>query len=230
MIALHSVERRYRDFTLGPVTLELQSGITCLVGANGAGKSTLMQLLSGVEVPDAGKVERAEASKVGYMPQDLSFPATARVDDYLEHVAWVRNVPRQDRRTRVSELISAISLEDKAHARIRTLSGGMRRRLGLAQALIDDPDLLLLDEPTVGLDPVQRVRLRDAVKAISGNRIVIFSTHLVDDVADIADRVVILAAGTVVFDGDVAKLSAQAPDGVSLERAITSLIDQGAIA
>jgi ABC-2 type transport system ATP-binding protein len=224
--------RAYGDrFTLGPMDATFSRGVTCLVGPNGAGKSTFFRLAAGLEVPTAGSVVvagREGSGTLGYLPQDPSFPPQATGEQFLDYVAWLQRVPRSSRSGAVSSALEAVGLSGRRAQRIRTLSGGMVRRLGIAQALVHDPAMLLLDEPTAGLDPLQRVGLREAITAVAENRVVIVSTHLVEDVRGLADRVVVLDDGDVVFDGDVATLEGSArSDAVgdtALERAITGLI------
>lgn len=212
-------------FRLGPVNLTLAPGVTCLVGANGAGKSTLMRLVLGLDTPTSGGISRS--GTVGYMPQELSFPAVARASDYLRHVAMLVGVSPDARVGAVDDLLTRVGLADRADSRIGALSGGMRRRLGLAQALLGGPAVLMLDEPTVGLDPLQRVEMRHAIARASADRIALISTHLVEDVTDLADRVLVMRDGQVVADGRQDEVVASAPGsvaGVSLERAISALM------
>lgn len=183
-----------------------------LLGANGAGKSTLMRVMVGVLPPSHGEVRRSGSSGLspGYLPQDFTAPRMARVDDYLAFVAWCRS----SRRARVSgqdvaQALAAVDLTARAGYRSGALSGGMRRRLGVAQAILGGPDVVVLDEPTVGLDPVQRAELRELVVELGRQRTVVVSTHLAEDVAAIADRVLILADGAQVFDGTVGDLAAR---------------------
>ncbi|MEU8076759.1 ATP-binding cassette domain-containing protein [Catellatospora citrea] len=224
--------KSYRGgFRLGPLTMEVATGVTCLVGPNGAGKSTFFRLAAGVDRPSSGSigvVAETGRAGLGYLPQEPKLPNSATCEEFLHHVAWLQRMPRRDRAAAASHALDQVGLSDRRNARIGTLSGGMRRRLGIAHALVHDPLVLLLDEPTVGLDPRQRIALREAVAAVSRNRIVIVSTHLVEDVRGLADRVVILGEGQVAYDGDVASLEAHAtddaPGDTDLERAIAVLM------
>ncbi|MFD9116711.1 ATP-binding cassette domain-containing protein [Streptomyces bottropensis] len=222
------------SFQLGPLTLDFTDGVTCLVGPNGAGKSTFFRLAAGLEKSTAGALRldvstddgRAEA--LGYLPQEPELPQSATCEEFLHYVAWVHKIPVRRRAGAVDAALALTHLTERRTSRIRTLSGGMARRLGIAQALIHDPAMLLLDEPTVGLDPRQRIALRKTIASISEGRIVIVSTHLVEDIRGLADRVVVLDNGTVVFDGDVptleGKADPEAPGDTDLERAIATLM------
>jgi ABC-2 type transport system ATP-binding protein len=222
-------------FTLGPLTLQITNGVTCLVGANGAGKSTFFRLVAGADRPTSGTVrlssDRGRAA-VGYLPQEPALPSTATCEDFLHYVAWLQRVPARDRAEAVARALTRVGLSDQQRRPIRGLSGGMRRRVGIAHALVHDPVLLLLDEPTVGLDPLQRIGLRETINAISNKRVVIVSTHLVEDVRGLADRVIVLHDGAVVYDGDLAGLEKQAkpdaPGDTNLERAVATLMGKAA--
>ncbi|MFC8597444.1 ABC transporter ATP-binding protein [Isoptericola sp. NPDC057191] len=228
-VRLDGAEVRYRRAAIGPITLTFRPGITCLVGANGAGKSTLFRVLAGVQAPTFGSVQgvgrTGGISTVGYLPQELGLPRTATCRQYLDYVAWVYGVPRGRRRAAVDTALQRADLTTRADVPIRSLSGGMRRRLAFAHAVVHDPQVLLLDEPTVGLDPVQRQAMRDVIQGASGGRVTVISTHLVDDVRALADRVIVLDAGHVVYDGDVTDL--EETSGDDLEAAITALMVHG---
>jgi ABC-2 type transport system ATP-binding protein len=224
--------RRYRSgFQLGPIDLSLTPGVTCLVGANGAGKSTFFRLVAGVDRPTSGSVEVSAGDRrtgIGYLPQEPSMPATARCDDFLAYVAWLHRMPRRDRSAAVTEALRRVGLEQRAGMRIGELSGGMRRRLGIAHALVHRPGLVLLDEPTAGLDPRQRALLRATIAEVAADRAVLVSTHLVEDVRGLADRVIVLADGAVRYDGDVTFLQDHAEEhalgDTPLERALATLM------
>ncbi|MDR1800162.1 MAG: ATP-binding cassette domain-containing protein [Bifidobacteriaceae bacterium] len=199
-------------FRVGPITATFPVGVTCLVGANGAGKSTLFRGLAGLQKPKAGSLlgESGAIRSVGFLPQEPALPSHARPGDLLTHVAWLHGVPRAQRAGAVTAVLEAVGLAERADQRIGVLSGGMRRRLAIAQAMVHAPSLLLLDEPTVGLDPKQRASLRDVITAIGQDRVVLVSTHLLEDVRRIAQQVVVLAEGRVTFNGPRADLEAKA--------------------
>ncbi|MFV0634015.1 ABC transporter ATP-binding protein [Demequina sp.] len=211
--------------------LALTAGVTCLVGPNGAGKSTLLGILGGMQRPPEGVVVRRRGTRVGQLPQQLALPMHARCADYVEHAAWVHGVPRAARPVAVRVALEEVGLAERSRDRVRTLSGGMQRRLGIAQAIVHRPDVVLLDEPTAGLDPLQRASLRDVLARMAVRASVLVSTHLVEDVRGLADRVVVLSDGAVVFDGTVPELEAldrpSAPGASPLERSFSALM-QGA--
>ncbi|KUN80198.1 ATP-binding cassette domain-containing protein [Streptomyces griseoruber] len=237
--ALHCEElvRRHRSgFELGPLSLVLTPGVTCLVGPNGAGKSTFFRLAAGIEKPNSGKVFLKTAdgpdqkTTLGYLPQDPELPKKATCEEFLQYVAWVHRVPAANRNAHITVALERTGLAERRKSRIGSLSGGMARRLGIAGALVHDPSVLFLDEPTVGLDPRQRIALRDTVSTISGGRIVIVSTHLVEDIRGLADRVIVLNSGSVVFDGGVAELEksadSDAPGDTDLEKALATVMGE----
>ncbi|WP_432159108.1 ATP-binding cassette domain-containing protein [Streptomyces sp. bgisy153] len=218
------------SFQLGPLSCALSEGVTCLVGPNGAGKSTFFRLAAGIEKPTAGSIvlESAKDHRLGYLPQEPDLPRSATCEEFLHYVAWVHKIPPKQRPEAVADALVRVNLTERHRSKIRTLSGGMLRRLGIAQSLIHDPALLLLDEPTVGLDPRQRIALRETISSVSDGRIVLVSTHLVEDIRSLADRVIVLNAGQVIFDGDVPELedkaTTDAPGDTDLERAIATLM------
>ncbi|MFI8515588.1 ATP-binding cassette domain-containing protein [Streptomyces sp. NPDC085460] len=235
LLRCHEVTKDHGgSFRLGPVSLEIASGVTCLVGPNGAGKSTFFRLAAGLEKPTSGSLALDGGgpgrAPIGYLPQDPELPRGATCEEFLHYVAWVHKVPAAERAAAVSDALTLTNLTDRRTTKARTLSGGMTRRLGIAQALIHDPSLILLDEPTVGLDPRQRISLRETIAKAALGRIVIVSTHLVEDIRGLADRVIVLSAGRVVFDGDVPALEEcaqpDAPGDTDLERALATLMGE----
>lgn len=218
-------------FVLGPLSLEVTEGVTCLVGPNGAGKSTFFRLAARVDHPTSGTI-RLEAGDgrpgLGYLPQEPLLPDAATCEQFLRYVAWLQRVRSTDRTEAVRTALKRVGLAEQRRTKIRHLSGGMRRRVGIAHALVHDPALLLLDEPTAGLDPRQRISLRETVAGLGTERIAVVATHLVEDVRGMADRVILLDEGGVVYDGDVVALEKQAdpsaPGDTDLERAVASLM------
>ena len=206
-----------RHEALREIEFTLSGGTTGLVGVNGAGKSTLIRLLATTLTPTHGALElfgvdstenvgRARR-RIGYMPQALTIPSRLTVGDFLGYMAWLRGFSRRERRAFVDDAVDAADLRDRTSAKVGSLSGGMHRRLLFAQAILGEPDLLLLDEPTAGLDPEQRIRIRNLIAAIPAARATIVSSHLMEDLVPLADRVLMLDSGSVVFDGTVADLA-----------------------
>lgn len=211
---------RYRQHVaLDGLRFSLAPGITGLVGINGAGKSTLLRLLATTQRPDAGRLwllgveasgdVRTVRRRIGYMPQELQIPARLRVGDFLAYMGWLRQVPPRRRRDAIGAALAAADLEDRVGDTVGSLSGGMRRRLLLAQALLGDPELLLLDEPTAGLDPEQRIRIRELIAGAAASRTTVVSSHLMEDLVPVADRVLMLDEGRLVFDGTVEEMGAR---------------------
>src|SRR3954451_18041077 len=199
---------------LGGVSLSLAHGITGLLGPNGAGKTTLMRILATVLRPDAGQIrifgrEPADPDarpdirrRLGYMPQEPGFHQRFTAFEFVDYVAILKELTeRRARHDEVRRVLGLVSLDDVAHQRIKALSGGMRRRVALAQALLGEPGLLILDEPTAGLDPEQRLRFRELISGLAQDRSVLISTHQTEDVSALCHHVVVLDRGRAVFAG-----------------------------
>jgi ABC-2 type transport system ATP-binding protein len=224
VVRAEGLSRRYgATWALDGVDIALERGITGLLGPNGAGKTTLLSILATVNEPDAGQVsafgldpghsaERVEIRRrLGYLPQELGYHRHFTVAAFLDYVAILKEITDRRRRAEeVARVLAAVGLQDRARSRIRTLSGGMRQRLGIAQALLGEPDLLILDEPTAGLDPEQRLRFRELLSGLPGDPVTVLSTHQADDIAAICPHVVVLLKGQVHFAGTPAELAATA--------------------
>lgn len=190
-----------RQQVLRDITLEIPSGqVLGLLGPNGAGKSTLMKILIGLWKPDSGNVEAP--SNIGYLPENNPLYEDMYVVEYLLFMARItmRDASAKEQADRVETLIERVGLTPERHKHIRELSKGYRQRVGLAQALIGDPDLLILDEPTTGLDPNQLVDIRNLIRQVGKDRTVILSTHIMQEVREMCDRVVVLSKGTIQAD------------------------------
>ena len=210
-----TLDRLTREF--GPkiavdrVSARLTPGVYGLLGANGAGKTTLMRMVCGVLRPTSGEVRYdgapvsrlgdAYRARLGYLPQDFGYYPEFTALDFMEYVASLKGVDRRQARERSLELLDTVGLAGEERRRIRTFSGGMKQRLGIAQAVLNEPEVLVLDEPTAGLDPKERVRFRNLIASFAKDKIVLLSTHIVSDVEYIADRIVMMRAGQVVLTG-----------------------------
>lgn len=199
-ITIKNLTKRYGRFlALDEVNLTIGKGITGLLGPNGAGKTTLMDCILGI-LPFEGSIEWHDShEKSGYLPQNFQIFDRLTVQEVMEYVCALKNADS----TKIPEWLDQTSLLEEAQKKTKELSGGMRRRLGIAQALVGDPQLLILDEPTVGLDPVQRVYVRNLIKSLSKDRTILVSTHIVEDIEQIADHLILLNSGHVIFEGEI---------------------------
>ena len=216
-LLIDHVSKRFKDKkAVNDISLELTPGVWGLLGANGAGKTTLMRMIAGIMPPSSGDVLydgvsiRALGERYrdifGYLPQEFGFYQELTVKDYLEYVAALKGLPERKSRRRISELLEQVSLLDAYHRKISKLSGGMKRRVGIAQALLNDPKVLILDEPTGGLDPGERVRFRNLLSEFAHNRIVLISTHIVPDVEYIAACHAVIKDGKLLAIGTTEQL------------------------
>jgi len=191
------------------MSFTLTAGVTGLLGSNGAGKTTLMRLLCGILVPTGGTVtwDGMEVGTeeyrdiLGYLPQEFGYYPEFTGRDFLLYMSAVKGIPKSEALRRTEELIGLVSLTPVARKKVRTYSGGMKQRLGIAQALLNDPQVLIMDEPTAGLDPQERVRFRDLIAGLGKDRIVLLSTHIVSDLEHIADKLMIMKEGRLIWQG-----------------------------
>jgi ABC-2 type transport system ATP-binding protein len=223
-IEVSEVTRKFgRTQAVAGVTMSAGPGVLGLLGPNGAGKTSLLRVLATVISPTSGRIRlldrdpglhadrRQIRRRLGYVPQECGFPAGFTGFEYVDYVAILKEwADRRTRHDEVRRVLGVMGLTDVAGRRIRRLSGGMRRRLVIAQALLGDPPLLVLDEPTVSLDPEQRLRFRDAVSTLADGRCVVVSTHQTEDVAALCPRVVVLHEGEIRYDGSPSGLAARA--------------------
>ncbi len=216
-LQISHVTKEFRDKkAVDDVSLTLTPGVWGLLGANGSGKTTLMRIIAGIMEPARGEVlcdgipirtlgERYR-DVFGYLPQEFGFYPEFTVKDYLEYMAALKGLRRQETRTRIDILLEQLTLLEVKKKRIARLSGGMKRRVGIAQALLNDPQVLILDEPTSGLDPGERVRFRNLLSEFARGRIVLISTHIVPDVEYIAARNAVMKDGRIVAQGTTQEL------------------------
>lgn len=195
---------------LHDLTFTVAGAVIGLLGPNGAGKTTLLSVVTGAREATRGLVtvggSPVEAARLGYLPQSLRPPGGYECQDFLRYVAWLRKVPSAAVDEHISSALAAVGLEAQVRSKIRTLSGGQQQRLGVAQALVNRPSLLVLDEPTVGLDPEQRRQFLDLVARLGTEYTVLMATHITDDVASTCDQVVVIDSGRVLSSGSIGEL------------------------
>ncbi|MFD3730477.1 ABC transporter ATP-binding protein [Streptomyces sp. NPDC058632] len=229
-----------RTMAVDGLDLSLGIGTHGLLGPNGAGKTTLIRALATVLRPASGELEllgtpvsgvgahRALRRRIGYLPQEFGYYKRFTVREFVEYMAWLKEVPKTDIPAAVQRAVERVGLADRADQRMKALSGGMVRRAGIAQAVVNDPTVLLLDEPTAGLDPTQRMRFRELLQELGRDTCVVVSTHLVEDVAAACSDVVLFAHGRLVFQGTPDDLAAaggpEHPGDSPLERGYSALL------
>jgi len=228
-----------RQVALDGIELEIGPGVFGLLGPNGAGKTTLLRTLATILRAKSGTLRllgydpaddrqrRELRRRLGYLPQSLGYYPNFTVFEFVEYFALLKEMPAREVRPAVARAIERVDLEERARARLKTLSGGMLRRVGIAQAIVNDPALLLLDEPTAGLDPEQRVAFRGLLREIGTRSTVIVSTHLVEDVAAACGEVGLLDRGRLVFRGTPAELMQRGEGGIGdspLERGYSRVL------
>lgn len=206
------------------LSFTLTRGVYGLLGVNGAGKTTLMRMLTTLLIPSSGSItwdgkdifrmEGEYRKLLGYLPQEFGFYPEFSIRDYLSYIASIKGIPPAAAKHRVKALLSQVGLSDVQGRKMKTLSGGMKRRAGIAQAMLNDPKILILDEPTAGLDPNERVRFRNLISELSEERIVLLSTHIVSDVEYIAGQILLMKAGRIVVSGTAQEVIASSPERV----------------
>lgn len=240
-VEIHDLVVRFKRRTaLDGLDLVLDTGVHGLLGPNGAGKTTLMRVLATIARPTSGRVCLLERDvtdrqalrhvrrRLGYLPQQFGYYPRFTVREFVEYFAWLKEMPPGEVPLAVDRAIERVGLLDRADDRLKHLSGGMLRRAGIAQAIVNEPDVLLLDEPTTGLDPEQRVDFRALVRALGVDACVLVATHLVEDVTAACDQVSVVNAGRVIFQGtpdELASLAeADAGGDSAIERGYTSAL------
>lgn len=234
-LSIDRLTKQYgRKIAVDCVSAALQPGVYGLLGANGAGKTTLMRMLCAILEPASGEVllDGKEITSMGadyrnvlgYLPQDFGYYPNYTAMEFLMYIAALKGIPKNLAKKRAAELLELVDLRQVADKKVKTFSGGMKQRIGIAQALLNNPEVLILDEPTAGLDPKERVRFRNLLSEYAGDKIVILSTHIVSDIEAIADEVLLMKKGKFILQGTVPELVHRAEGkvwelSVSLEEA-----------
>lgn len=209
-LCIDNITKKYQSRTVvEPISLKLTTGVYGLLGANGAGKTTLMRMICGILQPTQGQITLAGEpvtsesyrAMLGYLPQDFGYYPDFTGREFLLYMAALKGLSKSQAREKSGELLEMVGLSEQARKKIKTYSGGMKQRLGIAQALLNAPRLLVLDEPTAGLDPKERVRFRDLIAEEGKSSIVLLSTHIVSDVEHIADSILMMKAGRLIYQG-----------------------------
>ncbi len=209
-LQFEQVTKNYKDKkVLKGISLTMGTGVYGLLGPNGAGKTTMIRILADVLRPSKGRIlcngrdihtmGDEYRAKIGYLPQDVSFYGDFTGKDYLEYSAALKGMDKSIARKRIEELVYAVGLQNDLARKYAAYSGGMQRRLGIAQALLDNPEILILDEPTSGLDPYERIKFRNIISAYAKDRLVLLSTHIVSDVAHIAAQIMMMEYGVIQY-------------------------------
>lgn len=209
-LIIDRVSKQYKNnIAVDRISIKLQKGVHGLLGANGAGKTTLMRMICGILKPTSGSIsfdgmdvsEENYRSILGYLPQDFGYYPEFTGMDFLSYMATLKGIGKAQAKRKSNELLQLVSLQDVAKKKIKTYSGGMKQRLGIAQALLNQPKVLILDEPTAGLDPKERVRFRNLIEDWGKENIILLSTHIVSDIEHIADNVLMMKDGQLIYSG-----------------------------
>lgn len=216
-LCIEHITKKFRDIVaVDDISLRITPGVWGLLGANGAGKTTLMRMIAGIMKPSSGKIlydgipinqlKEKYRDVFGYLPQEFGFYPEFTVKDYLEYVSVLKGLDAKESKCRIHELMERLTLSAVRNKKIAKLSGGMKRRVGIAQALLNDPEILILDEPTSGLDPGERVHFRNLLSEFAHDRIVLISTHIVPDVEYIANQNAVMKEGRLIAKGTTEEL------------------------
>ena len=216
-LTLDRLSKNFRNIiAVDNVSAELTPGVYGFLGANGAGKTTLMQMVCGIVAPTSGEVlvngknnlRLGEKFRdvLGYLPQEFGYTPGFSAKDFMLYIASIKGLDPHFAKRKTNDLLALVNLEDAANHKIRTFSGGMKRRLGIAQALLNDPEILILDEPTAGLDPKERAYFRNIISEMANGKIIIISTHIVSDIEYISDQILIMKKGRLILQGSAESL------------------------
>lgn len=216
-LTLDRLSKNFRNIiAVDNVSAELTPGVYGFLGANGAGKTTLMQMVCGIVAPTSGEVlvngknnlRLGEKFRdvLGYLPQEFGYTSGFSAKDFMLYIASIKGLDPHFAKRKTNDLLALVNLEDAANQKIRTFSGGMKRRLGIAQALLNDPEILILDEPTAGLDPKERAYFRNIISEMANGKIIIISTHIVSDIEYISDQILIMKKGRLILQGSAESL------------------------
>lgn len=219
-LQLDRVTKQYgTKLAVDRMNLSMKAGVYGLLGANGAGKTTLMRLLCDILNPTSGEIRydgqnihvmgEEYRSLLGYLPQNFGYYPEFTAEKFMLYMAALKGLNRSFAKNRTEELLRLVGLEKERRKKIKTFSGGMKRRLGIAQAMLNEPEILILDEPTAGLDPKERVRFRNLISSFSKDKIVLLSTHIVSDVEYIADKIFLMKEGQILKEGTPEEITAQ---------------------
>lgn len=216
MITVHNLSKSFqRKEVLHSINLTLENNVYGLLGANGAGKTTLLRCMAGLFDPQQGEVlyrnEPIHKSKslhhdLGYLPQSFGMFQELTLYEMMDYICSLKNIPSSQCSSAIARALNSVNLEDKAGDRVKTLSGGMLRRAGIAQAILGDTKVMLLDEPTAGLDPSERIRFKNTINHIKQDKMILISTHIVEDVDASCDRVIVIEKGRILFNGSCTEL------------------------
>lgn len=209
-LSVDRLSKQYKNkIAVDRVSFSLTEGVTGLLGANGAGKTTLMRMMTGILAPTSGEITadgiavqtEEYRSLLGYLPQDFGYYPEFTAKEFVRYIAALKGLDKNTAKRKTDELLDLVGLSDVANKKIKTFSGGMKQRVGIAQAIVNDPKILILDEPTAGLDPKERVRFRNLIAEIGKNTIVLFSTHIVSDIDSIASNLLMMRDGQIIYEG-----------------------------